>query len=417
MIKINDNRDDPFCHTNICCGDDYLKSYDKVVNILKNRGLDQNAVNISDYWFDNHEILQDDVNIGLYGAFGLQVRWKSELGQACNNAVKKYIQSKIDNRKEQLNQLWKYESDSMALKWPEVVINFQDFFFIWNGKKYTLTEFISSFKTGWTDDWADLSGIDLSGIQLSDCTFENCYMPHTNFDNSNIFQVTFKNCVLNYSSFVNSKVIKIFFDDKTNLYGCDFSNAFISALTIKDAFIFTEVSYWYLIKYAIKKLFNMKNIRFSNSDNNHTVFLSNNTTMLMNPEQRKLKYYIDWYQYVVARIENIHDLKISDKITFITSLLFTKNWTSYSVLSIFVGIVNLLYATAYYIFYKDFKNLDHDFVSAIYYSVVTFTTLGYGDIYPFSSLAKIFVITEVFVGYVILGIFVFLLGDKVNKRY
>ncbi len=47
----------------------------------------------------------------------------------------------------------------------------------------------------------------------------------------------------------------------------------------------------------------------------------------------------------------------------------------------------------------------HDWLSSIYYSVVTFTTLGYGDFYP-QSYGRAMAAMEAFTGYVILGILV-----------
>lgn len=45
----------------------------------------------------------------------------------------------------------------------------------------------------------------------------------------------------------------------------------------------------------------------------------------------------------------------------------------------------------------------HDFASAAYYSVVTFTTLGYGDFYPV-GVGRALAALEAFTGYLILGI-------------
>jgi uncharacterized protein YjbI with pentapeptide repeats len=51
-----------------------------------------------------------------------------------------------------------------------------------------------------------------------------------------------------------------------------------------------------------------------------------------------------------------------------------------------------------------------------YYSVVTFTTLGFGDITPATPLAATIVMIEVVVGYVMLGILISILATKVARR-
>jgi len=47
-----------------------------------------------------------------------------------------------------------------------------------------------------------------------------------------------------------------------------------------------------------------------------------------------------------------------------------------------------------------------------YFSIVTFTTLGFGDITPITGLQKLFVGAEVFSGYIMLGMFVNLIQKK-----
>ncbi len=59
----------------------------------------------------------------------------------------------------------------------------------------------------------------------------------------------------------------------------------------------------------------------------------------------------------------------------------------------------------------------NSFIEAIYFTVVTISTVGYGDIVPISSIARIFVIILITVG---IGIFAFVLtsvsSDIMNKR-
>jgi uncharacterized protein YjbI with pentapeptide repeats len=55
-------------------------------------------------------------------------------------------------------------------------------------------------------------------------------------------------------------------------------------------------------------------------------------------------------------------------------------------------------------------------LSPIYYSVVTFTTLGYGDVLPGSTASQVLVISEVILGYFSLGGMMSILSDKMARR-
>lgn len=80
-------------------------------------------------------------------------------------------------------------------------------------------------------------------------------------------------------------------------------------------------------------------------------------------------------------------------------------------------VINLIFASMFYFNHSYFNGLDENFFSAFYYSVVTFTTLGYGDITPQGGWARLWVVLEVVLGYVTLGVFVYLLSRKVGDKF
>lgn len=84
----------------------------------------------------------------------------------------------------------------------------------------------------------------------------------------------------------------------------------------------------------------------------------------------------------------------------------------------FTGIFFVcFFATMYYLF-----DLNHEMISGmkdgghwydyLYYSMVTFTTLGYGDVLPVYWPQKLFAAMEVFLGYIQLGLFLTLIQKK-----
>lgn len=83
--------------------------------------------------------------------------------------------------------------------------------------------------------------------------------------------------------------------------------------------------------------------------------------------------------------------------------------------AIWTVLVALIYAAAYTQVEIDWGDYQTP-LSPFYYSVVTFTTLGYGDVLPGSTAAQILVITEVIMGYFSLGGMMSILSDKMARR-
>jgi voltage-gated potassium channel len=73
-----------------------------------------------------------------------------------------------------------------------------------------------------------------------------------------------------------------------------------------------------------------------------------------------------------------------------------------------IAFIVLLSGTVFYHFIEDWKWLD-----SLYFSVVTLTTVGYGDFSPKTDLGKIFTIFYLIIG---LGIFAALLNNLIKNR-
>lgn len=56
-----------------------------------------------------------------------------------------------------------------------------------------------------------------------------------------------------------------------------------------------------------------------------------------------------------------------------------------------------------------------EFLWGLYFSVITFTTIGYGDLYPVGTFAKVLVGAESLSGAVLVALFVFVLGRRVAR--
>lgn len=92
-------------------------------------------------------------------------------------------------------------------------------------------------------------------------------------------------------------------------------------------------------------------------------------------------------------------------------------WLAWSVFFAFAfaGVFSYLNQTP-----KTFKftaTLGNDFDTMLYYSVVTFTTLGFGDITPLTQTAAYWVMAEVILGYIMLGGLISIFATKLARRF
>jgi len=101
-------------------------------------------------------------------------------------------------------------------------------------------------------------------------------------------------------------------------------------------------------------------------------------------------------------------------------LLLTDCGRSMSRVVVWSALFISLFSVAYYLLgeaaFAMNDGLGWTLFTTTYYSVVTFTTLGFGDITPSTQLAAGVVMVEVIVGYLMLGILISILATKVARR-
>jgi len=407
-----------------------MYSYRYFEKTLKSLGY-KGEGNICDFWFDHIDAVSNKVNQQMkthMDTFGLEIRWKSLIGIVCNEAVRQYLNEKQ-------KELWGMQqaagpSGSLGLL---VNIDFCQFHFLYDNKSVSLNEFVNQFPTSKFTGLSDLRGINLATLSLQNAVLNNVTFAYANFKGSHLFQLTLRNVYLISADLRNSFVINLTFDDKSSLRNADLRGAFVNTLrgvndiSVALPFRYEPVSALYLIGALVFVLFAGrepyffdkagKGTRFLRNVGKHTKFLANDVSALTAPDNKMLRRYIDWYQYVFPKLASLRTQSIKDKLFFSLSIVTTKAWSSYVSLAVTGLVINLIFAVIFYVNYLSFEGLNQNFFSAFYYSVVTFTTLGYGDIFPKGGWAQLLVIVEVVLGYVTLGVFVYLLSRKVGDKF
>ncbi|MGE4609963.1 MAG: ion channel [Paracoccaceae bacterium] len=64
----------------------------------------------------------------------------------------------------------------------------------------------------------------------------------------------------------------------------------------------------------------------------------------------------------------------------------------------------------------DYSNTSETWFTPFYYSLVTYTTLGFGDVTADSLIGEMLVISEVIAGYFTLGLLLLILANTVARR-
>ncbi|PSW73715.1 hypothetical protein C9J41_10945 [Photobacterium sp. GB-50] len=396
---------------------------EKVEKTLMKLGWDT-STNIAEFWFGNRCTIAEELRRFFIDTeiqkFETQIRWKSEAGIECQKAVLAYIENRVKEIEEAANDAVKTGTWHL----PEHIktIEFSSFRFKFNGKDLSLDDFQQMYANPKISPSENLMGIDLNGIKINHCILVNTCLANANLTNAQLGSITFRDCSLNGAILVNARLGQVKFQC-SSMAGADIDGAFLNVVELSDqsapdGLSYKKVSYLYLLKCLFLAIF--RSGIFSESPKNsqkHTIFLFNDTAKLTSPYNLSFKNYVDWYQYIFVQLRNFKRLPIGEKLLFSFSLIITKSWTSYAVLGIFALIANIVFALIYQVNSCGLKGFDGSFLTAFYYSVVTFTTLGYGEITPLTDFTRIIVIIEVLLGYITLGSFVFLIGHKVNDRF
>ncbi|MFB3885421.1 MAG: ion channel [Thermodesulfobacteriota bacterium] len=85
---------------------------------------------------------------------------------------------------------------------------------------------------------------------------------------------------------------------------------------------------------------------------------------------------------------------------------------------IWSAVVVLFFTVVYSYKSTWFTQKGLDWIDVLYFSVVTFTTLGFGDVTPQigNHTAEIWVMIQVVIGYVMLGGLISILANKLARR-
>lgn len=207
-------------------------------------------------------------------------------------------------------------------------------------------------------DHANLSYVDFEGASMRNSSFKGVHLYRTNFSRTRLNLANFKDARFEYTNFENADLSDISFSRKSRYRG-----------------IRVSTSYG-----------NVEFRRFAQDQDFLTEF-----------KERNLWCSFIYYLWLITC-----DCGRSMLRWIAWSILFT------------LGFAKVYYdmgQEAFEILWLKWK-----YLTLVYYSVVTFTTLGFGDVVPKTPGASIWVMAEVMLGYIMLGGLISIFANKLARR-
>ena len=255
-------------------------------------------------------------------------------------------------------------------------------------------------------DECEFMGSDLTEANLNECTARRC-----GFGGADLSFASIINADLNSASFIRSKMVG------ADLRASNLKNAKLSEMDLTDA-IFTRAV---LVKSDLKHS-NVTGTNFELADMQGCRLLgikNYKKAMWIGADIRDLDLR---GAYLVRRYisdENyLYEFQASSTLHRAIYLIWKA--TSDCGRSLFQWFVWLTGLTL--IFAAVYTQVDIDFgdhataFSPVYFSFITLTTVGYGDVAPASLIAQIFVTLQAITGYMGLGGLLSILGNKMARR-
>ncbi len=208
---------------------------------------------------------------------------------------------------------------------------------------------------------------DLRGISIPN----GKNLDKSNFSNIDFFSSSMKNC---------------------SLQQCDFSFSYLSECNIEGAVFDWSImnqTFFDNVKFDLKTSFIGINLNQINS----------NLAILLLDQAK--------FQQRVQGLKEKHPL--ASWILKVTCFY----GQSLSLWAFWVLAVIFFFSTLFWFFPNFIKGHDRSFLDCLYFSFVTFTTLGYGDIIPNHYIGKLCAMIEVSLGYVMGGLLIAILSKKI----
>ena len=282
----------------------------------------------------------------------------------------------------------------------------------------------------------DLSGRDLSGIQLFNADLRGANLQDANLENAefstaNLEGANFDGARCKRAGFgrANLRSVSMFRADleRATLTQANLENANLSCTNMHNCRVreanltatdFTEAD----LRHAELSLSTIHKANFTNADLRHTrlrMMRQFKTANWIGVDIRDVNFSGAYLMRREIIDQNfIKEFRSYSKLTGI--LYYPWLWTCDCGRSMFrwcccIGLLLVLFAGLYSVVGIDYGAYQTS-LSPLYFSVVTLTTLGFGDVAPNCLAGQIVVMVEVSIGYIMLGGLLSIFSNKLARR-
>ena len=292
-----------------------------------------------------------------------------------------------------------------------------------NGLNFTVAKLSgTSFANIKFDEKYDLSKVNFSTCNFRKVDFKKFTFEHTNFSQCHFSEVdiessVFKYCNFNKATFLGCNMNKGNFScstfvesrfisgklNRAKLTGCDLEGADLNKANLIGADI---------------RSCNLSFANFRDAELTGIIYGRSNSKFegLMLEGSLGNKRFIEF----ASNQGYLETLKKERPVVYYFWLITCDCGRSFALWMAWSVLVAILFGLKYYSLGEnsfDLTNLPWSKSSLMYYSVVTFTTLGFGDILPKTVEAARWVMAEVVIGYIMLGGLISIFSSKISRRF
>lgn len=257
---------------------------------------------------------------------------------------------------------------------------------------------------GFSEEMAILSDIHFEGATLRHCNFEGGKIHDCFFEDAELTHSEFKDTSVNNCNFQQSDLTGINLQG-TKLINCNFTDADIKDITMDSAIVDQKTTFGKALKSEKEGSFHFASIEYKQIKEMY--------------KNSSLHKEADTYHYK----EMVAKRKIAKRgnpmrwMNFFFGDLLCKYGTSY--IRVFFASVAVIFGTASLYYFNDSlwfynKDITASFADSVYFSIGTFTTLGYGDYHAIEVLRFVAVL-ESFLGAALMSLFTVIVARNIIR--